>query len=134
MEINSLSQCSLICIPSIRELEYFKSFAGNAHSSIFYLTSDEEVKEALESQGTQGVMLSSLYSETILCEREFSRIILLEHSLLTTSLLLSALRNSLNAPITVVTRFKAYPSELYRRLGAKYVIYSNSNKISFLVQ
>ncbi|MTH53444.1 hypothetical protein GKZ89_08440 [Bacillus mangrovi] len=60
--------------------------------------------------------------------------ILLEHSLLTTSLLLSALRNSLNAPITVVTRFKAYPSELYRRLGAKYVIYSNSNKISFLVQ
>ncbi|AZB44757.1 hypothetical protein CEF21_06745 [Bacillus sp. FJAT-42376] len=60
--------------------------------------------------------------------------ILLEHSLLSTSLLLRSLKNSINAPITVVTRFKAYPSELYRRLGARYVIYSNSSKIGFLVQ
>ncbi|MDF2938231.1 MAG: hypothetical protein K0Q90_3604 [Paenibacillaceae bacterium] len=66
-------------------------------------------------------------------EAEISRIYLFEKETVTCCRMLSLLRDWTYGPVYVVTN-KHHPEALYRSYGATYVIRTNSEDVSFLIE
>ncbi|MRX73417.1 hypothetical protein GJU40_14825 [Bacillus lacus] len=59
--------------------------------------------------------------------------VFLEDSLADTCTLAEVIKASIIAPLIVVTKNKKYPKRLYECLGARHVVYTNCNDITFLI-
>lgn len=123
--------CFLLCIPSYQVLIDLNGQIERDDSLVF-LTGDHRVYYGLQSKGFTNIFLLDGQEAFIELGEELEKIILIEDSLADTCLLLKIVRASSKAPIIVMTKNKQYPLNLYQSIGAKQVIYTNSNNISFL--
>ncbi|WP_226617930.1 hypothetical protein [Cytobacillus firmus] len=124
--------CFLLCIPSYQVLI---GVAGHIerNGSLVFLTGDHRVHYGLQSKGFTDIFLLDGQETYIDLGEELEKIVLIEDSLADTCSLLKIVRASSKAPIIVITKNKQYPLNLYQSIGAKQVIYTNSNNVSFLI-
>lgn len=124
-------ELTLICVGekskvnSLRELAPFQS-------DMIIFTVDKHVADEVRACG---------FESTYYCNKELNvtsicsgikKVILLGDELPIVSFFTERIRFSFQAPITVVTRNKRYPVRLYQTIGAKFVVFTNCDNISFL--
>ena len=124
-------ELTLICVGeeekvnSLRELVPFQRY-------MIIFTANDYVADEVRACGFEAAYC---YDERLklisICE-EVKKVILLGDELPTVCFFAERIRSSLQAPITVVTRNKCYPVRLYQEIGAKFVVFTNCDNISFL--
>ncbi|KEK24213.1 hypothetical protein [Bacillus gaemokensis] len=129
--MNGEKELTLICVGeenkvnSLRELLPFQS-------DMIIFTADEHVAAVVRASGFESAYCCNKDRDlTSICSG-IKKVILLGDELPTVSFFTERIRFSFQAPITVVTRNKRYPVRLYQTIGAKFVVFTNCDNISFL--
>lgn len=121
----------LVCIGeeekvnSLRELVPFQS-------DLIIVTVHEHVAAEVRACGFEKVYCCNGEQKLASICNGIKKVILLGDELPTVSFFTEHIRFSFQAPITVVTRNKWYPVRLYQEMGAKFVVFTNCDNISFL--
>lgn len=122
-------ELTLICVEknkvkSLRELVAFQ------HELIIF-TANEEIAAEVREYGFESAYSCNKEKDfTSICTR-IKKVILLGDELPIVSFFTEHIRFSFQAPITVVTKNKRYPTRLYETIGAKFVVFTNCDNISF---
>ncbi|WP_459500325.1 hypothetical protein [Bacillus sp. C1] len=125
------NEVTLICVGeeekvnSLRNLVPFQS-----HMVIF--TVSERVAAEVRAYGFEATYCCNEEQDLSSICSGIKKVILLGDELPTVSFFTERIRFSFQAPITVVTRNKNYPVKLYQTIGAKFVVFTNCDNISFL--
>lgn len=122
----------LICIPTIKAL---MDVCEQVHldDSFEYLTKDKVVHNDLTGKGFKKIWLLEEGQKHIQFDRHVHKVIILEDNLAETCTLAEVIKTNIIAPLIVVTKNKKYPKILYECLGARHVVYTNCNDITFLI-
>ncbi|HEK9101814.1 hypothetical protein KFD70_19910 [Bacillus pfraonensis] len=124
-------ELTLVCVgeeSKVNSLRKLISF----QSDLIIFTANEQIADEVRAYG---------FESTYYCNKELNitsicngikKVILLGDELPTVSFFTERIRFSFQAPITVVTRNKRYPVRLYETIGAKFVVFTNCDNISFL--
>ncbi|MGW9019744.1 hypothetical protein, partial [Priestia megaterium] len=98
----------LICISSQKRVEWLTNLR-NEQLSIIAFTMDMAIRDNIVLRGFTHVICKSFNAQFIYVERPVKKILIFEDEFATTFNFIKLIRNSLNAPINVVTRNKCYP-------------------------
>ncbi|HSH25697.1 hypothetical protein [Bacillus piscicola] len=123
----------LVCIPSLDHIKALLSIYREV-KNVVALTGDSSVQLLLEKEGIERVYTIENDEKEFLFLETISDVYIFETSLTMTCLFLDILEDKLFSPITVLTKNKAYPKQLYTLLGVKQVVYSNSDNYGFLIK
>lgn len=123
----------LICIPSLDHINAFLSISKEV-KNVIVLTGDPSVQLFLEEVKMEKVYWIDSERHHLIFIKPVNHVYIFETSLAMTCLFVEILKGYLYAPITVLTKNKAYPKQLYSLLGVEQVIFSNSDNYSFLVK
>ncbi|HSH52903.1 MAG TPA: hypothetical protein VK982_14350, partial [Bacteroidales bacterium] len=111
----------LVCIPSLDHIKAFLSISREV-KNVVGLTGDSSVQLLLEKEGIERVYTTETDQKEFIFFEPISHVYIFETSLAMTCLFLDILEDKLFAPITVLTKNKAYPKQLYTLLGVKQVV------------
>ncbi|MFJ8527659.1 hypothetical protein [Bacillus sp. NPDC094106] len=124
-------ELTLICVGeenkvnSLRELVSFQS-------DLIIFTVTEQIAAEVRACGFESTYCCNKEQNVTSICNGIKKVILLGDELPTVSFFTERIRFSFQAPITVVTRNKRYPVRLYQTIGAKFVVFTNCDNISFL--
>ncbi|EEL52025.1 MULTISPECIES: hypothetical protein [Bacillus cereus group] len=124
-------ELTLICVGEKSKVNSLRELAPFQSDMIIFAV-DKYVADEVRACG---------FESTYCCNTELNipsicsgikKVILLGDELPIVSFFTERIRFSFQAPITVVTRNKRYPVRLYQTIGAKFVVFTNCDNISFL--
>jgi hypothetical protein len=95
---------TLIGISDENELCYYSSFEGLPYQSLSFITTNRKVERALVELGRHPVMLIHSYNDNIDFPLNVLKIVILDHGLLSTSLLLNFFKKIITVPIIVIKK------------------------------
>ncbi|WP_368042543.1 hypothetical protein [Ectobacillus sp. JY-23] len=118
----------LVCVGDEEKVACLHSLIG--HRTLIIVTVHEMIAWTARELGFQCIIRSTQNPQALLPIAEsVSKAIVLSDTLPTISFFTELIRFNLNVPITVVTRNKQYPVQLYKTMGAKYVVYTNCDNM-----
>ncbi|UNP77032.1 hypothetical protein MN033_02210 [Bacillus nitratireducens] len=124
-------ELTLICVGEESKVNSLRDLVAFQHELIIF-TANEEIAAEVKGYGFKSAYSCNKDQDlTSICER-IKKVILLGDELPIVSFFTERIRFSFQAPITVVTRNKRYPARLYETIGAKFVVFTNCDNISFL--
>ncbi|EJV55405.1 hypothetical protein BWGOE4_07040 [Bacillus mycoides] len=124
-------ELTLICVGEENKIKGLRELVAFQHELIIF-TANEEIAAEVRNCGFDSTYSCNKEQDfTSICER-IKKVILLGDELPIVSFFTERIRFSFQAPITVVTKNKRYPARLYETIGAKFVVFTNCDNISFL--
>ncbi|HHT7187758.1 TPA: hypothetical protein ACTZ5N_000986 [Bacillus cereus] len=124
-------ELTLICVGEKKKVNSLRGLVAFQHGLIIF-TANEEIAAEVREYGFEAAYSYNKEQDfTSICEY-IKKVILLGDDLPIVSFFTEHMRFSFQAPITVVTRNKRYPARLYELIGAKFVVFTNCDNISFL--
>lgn len=124
-------ELTLICVGEENKVKSLRELVAFQHELIIF-TANEEIAAEVREYGFESAYSCNKEKDfNSICTR-IKKVILLGDELPIVSFFTEHIRFSFQAPITVVTRNKRYPARLYETIGAKFVVFTNCDNISFL--
>ena len=122
-------ELTLICVGEESKVDSLRDLVSFQHELIIF-TANEEIAAEVRNCGFDWTYSCSKEQDfTSICEC-IKKVILLGMSF--QSLVFHRTHSLFfQAPITIVTRNKRYPARLYETIGAKFVVFTNCDNISF---
>ncbi|MDZ5607433.1 hypothetical protein U2I54_10005 [Bacillus pseudomycoides] len=124
-------EVTLICVGEEEKINSLRELVPFQQDMIIF-TVNEHVAAEVRACGFEATYCCNGEQKlTDICNG-IKKVILLGDELPTVGFFTERIRFSFQAPITVVTRNKRYPVRLYQTIGAKFVVFTNCDNISFL--
>ncbi|WP_245592199.1 hypothetical protein [Ectobacillus panaciterrae] len=94
------------------------------------MTTYKSIEWTANELGFQHVIRCTKNPQALLYTPEpISKVIVLSDMLPTISFFVELVRFNLNVPVTLVTHNRQYSIQLYKTIGAKYVVYTNCDNV-----
>ncbi|PFA25609.1 hypothetical protein CN373_00105 [Bacillus cereus] len=124
-------EVTLICVGEENKVNSLRKLISFQRDLIIF-TANEQIADEVRACGFESTYCCNTgLNITSVCSG-IKKVILLGDELPIVSFFTERIRFSFQAPITVVTRNKRYPVRLYQTIGAKFVVFTNCDNISFL--
>lgn len=124
---------TLVCVDEESKLEELQ-FLSDIKGEVTIVTSRPEILEKIIDSSFESVIYYQ--DELSLIEADFSRIakvVIYGESFMVIQRYARTLKILVNVPIVVITNNKQYPTDVYKKLGVKVVIFSQSPTIGQFV-
>ncbi|MDM5187196.1 hypothetical protein QUF99_07610 [Bacillus sp. DX4.1] len=124
-------ELTLICVGEEEKVNSLQELVPFQSDMIIFTVTEHVAAEVRACGFEKTYCCNEEQKLTSIC-KGIKKVILLGDELPTVSFFTERIRFSFQAPITVVTRNKQYPVRLYQTIGAKFVVFTNCDNISFL--